>query len=132
MMLEDLPYQIFFFSVSSQKAHWYLIILPTNTNNVCNELRSIFPPLSYLLNIEEQLLRAVLLRCNLLKWNAKGKGHGNVTPLQELWTNFSDEFDINIEWTTSKFGGGSRLFFVRVGSWSKVHPSMTPQQILEE
>jgi hypothetical protein len=59
----------------------------------------------------------------------KGKGHGNVTPLQELWANFSDEFDVNIEWTTSKFGGGSRLFFVRVGSWSKVHPFMTPQQI---
>ncbi len=43
--------------------------------------------------------------------------------------NFTDEFDVNIEWTTSKFGGGSRLFFVRVGSWSKVHPFMTPQQI---
>ncbi len=64
-----------------------------------------------------------------MKQNAKGKGHGHVTPLQELWANFIDEFAVNIEWTTSKFGGGSRLFFVRVGSWSKVHPFMMPQQI---
>jgi hypothetical protein len=115
--------------VSSQKAHWYLIILPTNTNNDCNELCSIFPPLSYLLNIEEHVLRGVLIECKLLKRNAKGKGHGHVTLLQELWANFIDQFGINLEWTISKIGGGSRLFFIRVGSWSKEHPFMTPQQI---
>jgi hypothetical protein len=47
----------FFFSLSLQKAHWYLIIMPTKKDDDDYDLlRSTFPPLSYLLNLEEHLV----------------------------------------------------------------------------
>jgi hypothetical protein len=63
----------FFFLLSLQKAHWYLIIMPTKIDDDYDLLCSTFPPLSYMLSLEEQLVRKLLLDCRLLKQNARGK-----------------------------------------------------------
>ena len=103
----------FFFSLSSQKAHWYLIILPTEIDDDYNLLRSTFPPLSYLLNLEEQLVRKVLLESRLLKRNSRAKANGLVSPIYQLWEDYIRENGVDIEWSMCKIGGKAR-FFVQI------------------
>ncbi len=118
----------FFFSLSTQKAHWYLIILPTDSGSDLDLLHSTFPSLSYLLNLDEVFFRKVLLECSLLKKNSRATGNGLVSPTFQLWDDYIKEDNVEIEWTMCKIGGKARNF-VKIGTWSKDHPSLTPQYI---
>jgi hypothetical protein len=102
--------------------------MPTEIDDDYDLLRSTFPPLSYLLNLEEHLVQKLLLECRLLKQKAQAKGNGLVSPMLQLWGDFIREYGIDIEGSTCKIGGKAR-FMVRVGAWSKDHPSLTPQQV---
>jgi len=102
--------------------------LPTEIDDDYNLLRSTFPPLSYLLNLEEQLVRKVLLESRLLKRNSRAKANGLVSPIYQLWEDYIRENGVDIEWSMCKIGGKAR-FFVRISVWSNDHPTITPQQI---
>jgi hypothetical protein len=42
----------FFFELSMQKAYWYLLILPTASDEITDRICATFLPLSRLLNLE--------------------------------------------------------------------------------
>jgi hypothetical protein len=82
-----------------------------------------------MLNLEEKLVRKVLLECRLLKKNSRAKGNGLVSPMYQLWEDFIREHGVDIEWSMCKKKGNKARFFVQIGAWSHDHQTMTPQQI---
>jgi hypothetical protein len=71
----------------------------------------------FLLSLEEQLMRKVLLECRLLKQNARVKGNGLMSPINQVWQDFISKYGVDIEWSMSKIGGKAR-FMVRIRAWS--------------
>jgi hypothetical protein len=55
-----------------------------------------------MLNLEEKLVRKVLLECRLLKKNSRAKGNGLVSPMYQLWEDFIREHGVDIEWSMCK------------------------------
>jgi hypothetical protein len=51
-----------------------------------------------------------------------------VSPINQVWQDFISKYGVDIEWSMCKIGGKAR-FMVRIGAWSKEHPSLTPQQV---
>ena len=50
----------FFTAMASQKAHWYNVIAPLDSDPSRHEINLVFPPLSSLLNIDIIIMNKVL------------------------------------------------------------------------
>jgi hypothetical protein len=85
----------FFVAMEAQHAHWYCIKPPTIGEANCLELNRIFPPLSSLLNIQDEVLMSVLKVAGLLYQQ------GNMlSPLLRAWEDLFAEFKLKNELTT--------------------------------
>jgi hypothetical protein len=111
----------FFVAMEAQHAHWYCIKSPTIGETNCLELKRIFPPLSSLLNIQDEVLMSVLKVAGLLCQR------GNmISPLLRAWEDLFAEFQLKNELTTFSILGKQQIF-IRIGTWSQRHPSVTPK-----
>jgi hypothetical protein len=58
----------FFCAMVQFKAHWYAIVLPSTPSDYDDLHHAVFPALSKLTSIEEQVMREVLLHCKLVQY----------------------------------------------------------------
>jgi hypothetical protein len=120
----------FFGALMQQRAFWYLALKPLEEHHI-ERVRLRFPSLSQLMNIGEDTLRKVLLECKLVQKNSKAVGTGFLSPSLNAWDSFIKEFGLDIEWTQVKVSG-KQHFFLRLGSWNKSWPSITPTVLLRK
>jgi hypothetical protein len=120
----------FFRALMQQRAFWYLVLLPMEQNHI-ERVRLRFPSLSQAMNIGEDTLRKVLLECKLVQKNSKAAGTGLLSLSLNAWDSFIKEYGLDIEWTQVKVNG-KQHFFLRLGSWNKSWPSITPRVVLRQ
>ncbi len=96
-----------------QHAHWYFIKEPIVREAYCQEIRLLFPSLSLLLNIPDELLTSVLKISGLVYEQL------NISsPFVCAWEDFIAEYKLNDELTTFLIAGKQQIF-IQVGSWSQ-------------
>jgi hypothetical protein len=105
----------FFTAVASQKAHWYNVIAPSDSDASREEINQIFPPLSSLLNIDFIIIDQVLEASGLCR-----KKGDIFLPTLQAWKDFIAEYKIDVELTMFSIGN-KRRHFLRVGSFNKMN-----------
>jgi hypothetical protein len=96
----------FFVMMEAQHAHWYCIKSPTIGEANCLELKCMFPPLSSLLNIQDEVLMSMLKVAGLLYQQ------GNMlSPLLHAWEDLFAKFKLKNELTTFSISGNSEYLF---------------------
>jgi len=96
----------FFVTMEAQHAHWYCIKSPTIGEANCLELKHMFPPLSSLLNIQDEVLMSLLKIAGLLYQ----RGY-MLSPLLHAWDDLLAEFMLKNELTTFlKFGKAANIY----------------------
>jgi hypothetical protein len=107
------------------KAHWYAIIQPGSEEPNSSLIHSVFPAMSDLLSLDDEVWRTMLVHLGLATyWRGK-----ICTPLMASWERFIGEFQLNVEVTRFKIGARQRLL-LRIGSWNqKHHPVKRPADI---
>ena len=113
----------FFSTVEPQHAHWYCIKSPAVGDTFHHELKAMFPPLSSLLNLPEDVLMSALRVAGVMYQRGN-----SISPLFSGWESFIAEFKLSNELTTFQVGGKPRLL-IQVGSWSGRYPAETPKVI---
>jgi len=104
----------FFHKLSQSKAHWYSILPPSNNEPNASFIRSIFPSLSDLLSLDEDLWKAILVHLGLASY-----WRGTVcSPYQAAWERFTGEFKLKVNVLAFKLAWKQR-YFVQIGSWDK-------------
>jgi len=112
----------FLVATDMQRAHWYAI-MESKDCNVAEEINKVFPPLSHLLGIREDLFAAVGELAGVIVLR---RGVFSV-PLH-AWEKFIAEYKLTNELTSFSVANKTRMF-IRVGSWSHRHPGITPKAI---
>ncbi len=56
----------FFRALAPQRGHWYSVLLSISTTKFYQQHYAVFPPLSKVASIGEDVLRAVLVHCGLV------------------------------------------------------------------
>ena len=107
------------------KAHWYTIIPPSADEPTGPFICSIFPSLSDLLSLDDNIWKALLVHLGLASY-----WHGTLcSPYQAAWERFIGEFKLKVEVSAFKLAWKQR-YFVQIGSWDKKrHPLMRPIDI---
>jgi hypothetical protein len=113
----------FLVATELQRAHWYCIKEPLLGEAYCQEIKLLFPSLSSLLNIKDEVLTSVLKIAGLV-YQRKNIS----SPLLRTWEFFIAEYNLSNELTTFSIGGKQWLFLL-VGSWSKRQPAISPKAI---
>jgi hypothetical protein len=114
----------FLVATEPQRAHWYCIKEPLLREAYCQEIKLLFPSLSSLLNIKDEVLTSVLKIAGLV-YQRKNIS----SPLLRAWESFIAEYKLSNELTTFSIGGKQRIFLFLVGSWSERQPAITPNAI---
>jgi len=83
----------FFVAMEAQHAHWYCIKSPTIGEANYLELKLMFPPLSSLLNIQDEALMSILKVAGLL--NQRGN---MLSPLLHAWEDLFVAANIYSDW----------------------------------
>jgi len=112
----------FFAATEVQHAHWYQVKEATVGTRL-NEVNKAFPLLSTLLSIPKEVLVAVEKAAGLVSFR-----RGVFSPINMAWEALIAEYKLSNELTTFSCGGRPRLF-IKVGSWSRCHPGVTPEFI---
>ena len=114
-----------FHKLTPSKAHWYSILPPSNDEPNASFIRSIFPSLSNLLSLDEDLWKAILVHLGLASYWC-----GTVcSPYQAAWERFIGKFKLKVEVSAFKLARKQR-YFVQIGSWDKKrHLLMRPIDI---
>jgi len=112
----------FFAATEMQHAHWYQVKEATVGTHL-NEVNKAFPSLSTLLSIPEELLVAIEKTAGLVSFR-----RGVFSSITMAWEALIAEYKLDNELTTFSCGGRPRLF-IKVGSWSRRHPGVTPEFI---
>jgi hypothetical protein len=113
----------FLVATEPQRAHWYCIKEPLLGEAYCQEIKLLFPSLSSLLNIKDEVLTSVLKIAGLV-YQRKNIS----SPLLRAWESFIAEYKLSNELTTFSIGGKQRIFLL-VGSWSERQPAISPKAI---
>jgi hypothetical protein len=80
------------------KAHWYAIIQPGSKEPNSSLIHSVFPAMSDLLSLEDEVWRTMLVHLGLATyWGGK-----ICTPLIASWERFIGEYQLNVEVTRFK------------------------------
>jgi hypothetical protein len=107
--------------MASQKASWYNVIAPLDSDPSRHEINQIFPPLSSLLNIEVIIMNKVMEASGLC-W----KKGDTFLPTLQAWREFIAEYKIDVDLTIFSMGN-NRRHFLWIGSFNKTnHPSKMP------
>jgi hypothetical protein len=107
--------------MASQKAHWYNVIAPLDSDPSRHEIDQVFLLLSSLLNIEVQIMNKVLKASGLCQ-----KKGIHILQKQQAWREFIAEFQIDADLTMFSIGNKC-CHFLRIGSFNKMnHPSKMP------
>jgi hypothetical protein len=83
----------FFRALAPQRGHWYSVLLSSSTTDFDEQHCAVFPPLSKLASIGEDMLWVVLVHCGLAMFQ-KGVGH---SPLLKAWDYFIHEQELNMD-----------------------------------
>jgi len=112
----------FFAAAEVQRAHWYSI-KEAKDGACCHDVNLVFPSLSSLLSIHEDILTAIKEFAGLL-YKRKAVSSSLLRACEELLR----EYKLTNELTTFSILGKQRVF-IRVGSWSQRHLAITPKAI---
>jgi len=112
----------FFAATEMQHAHWYQVKEATVGTHL-NEVNKAFPSLSTLLSIPEELLVAIEKTAGLVSFR-----RGVFSSITMAWEALIAEYKLDNELTTFSCGSRPRLL-IKVGSWSRRHPGVTPEFI---
>jgi hypothetical protein len=107
-----------------KKAHWYAIIQPNDNDALDSHHQLVFPSLSLLTNIDEEMMRLALHTCGLLYFR-RGMGY---SPMVSGWQDILSEYFLD-EVEVSHYSNNRRKrYYIRIGSWSS-DPQRTPGDI---
>jgi len=114
-----------FTSMVIKDAHWYSIVLLDNPDCFNSLHDQVFPSLSKILHIDEEMMRLCLQSCGLLRFK---KGSGFI-PVVDAWRDFFKEYFLD-EAEVTHFSPVNRRkrIYVRIGMW-KNNDRRTPGDI---
>jgi hypothetical protein len=105
------------------KAHWYSIILPKNPMASDDLYHAVFPLLSKLTSIEEDMMRDILVHCKLVQYR-RGIRY---SPLLNGWEEFIREYELDDVEVTYYSISRKWQIYVRLSACSKAANHRTIQ-----
>ena len=122
----------FFGTIGSQKAHWYRMLDPSESEANSSLLRVTFPSLALLMKMESAFMQQLLLDAGLARKKISKQHSYIVYADRDAWDSFIAKYYLNME-TTYFTINKRRQLYIKVGAWcSSKHPPRTPGYIWKE
>jgi hypothetical protein len=110
--------------MTSKKAHWYIIIQLNDNDALDSHHQLVFPSLSLLTNIDEEMMCLALHTCGLLYFR-RGTGY---SPMVSGWQDFLSDYFLEEVKVSHYLINRKKRYYTRIGSWNS-DPQRTPKEI---